>query len=105
MLANIPPGRNSKVFLVRLNTVTPMTARRRFQPDDLFNLRVVGDPQLSPDGERVAYVVATHDRDADEVRSSIWVAAADGSTAPRRFSTGTKDNSPRWSPDGQALLF
>jgi dipeptidyl aminopeptidase/acylaminoacyl peptidase len=82
-----------------------MAARRAFAPDDLFLLRIVGDPQISPDGSTVAYVVSRHDQDADEVQSDIWVAAVDGSTPPRPFSTGTKDNSPRWSPDGSALLF
>src|SRR5215211_4787063 len=82
-----------------------MTALRAFRPTDLYNLRIVGDPQISPDGTLVAYVVARHDEAADEVRSSIWVAAVDASTPPRPFSTGEKDHSPRWAPDGRALLF
>lgn len=82
-----------------------MSARRAFRPDDLYKLRIVGDPQLSPDGSHLAYVVAHHDEDADEVRSAIWVAAVDGSSPPRQFSSGDKDNSPRWSPDGASLLF
>jgi dipeptidyl aminopeptidase/acylaminoacyl peptidase len=82
-----------------------MARLRPFRPDDLYRLRVVGDPQLSADGKHVAYVVGRHDKDADEVRSQIWVASVDGATAPRQFSTGDHDNSPRWSPDGRALLF
>ena len=82
-----------------------MPAPRAFRPSDLYNLRIVGDPQISPDGTQVAYVVARHDEAADEVRSSIWVVAVDGSSPPRQFSTGEKDHSPRWAPDGRALLF
>jgi dipeptidyl aminopeptidase/acylaminoacyl peptidase len=78
---------------------------RAFDADDLYLLRVVGDPQISPDGAMVAYVVSRHDRDADELQSTIWLAAVSGSTSPRQFSNGTKDNSPRWSPDGRALVF
>lgn len=82
-----------------------MTALRPFAADDLYLLRVVGDPQISPDGSSTAYVVSRHDRDADEVRSAIWVVATDGASPPRQFSAGPKDHSPRWSPDGRTLLF
>src|ERR1051325_10459971 len=82
-----------------------MTRLRPFRADDLYLLRIVADPQLSPDGSAVAYVVSRHDRDADELRSAVWVAAADASTPPRQFSAGPKDHSPRWAPDGRSLLF
>jgi dipeptidyl aminopeptidase/acylaminoacyl peptidase len=85
--------------------MTANTARRPFLPEDLYRLRVVADPQLSPDGTQVAYLVARHDEAADEVHTCIWIAAADGRGAPRQFTSGKKDNSPRWRPDGGALLF
>src|SRR5665213_1593507 len=76
------------------------------QPEDVYELTGVGDPRISPDGTRVAYVVSTTDREASEYRSAIWVAPLDGSTAPRSFTAGEKrDGSPRWSPDGQWLAF
>lgn len=76
------------------------------QPDDVYELTGVGDPRLSPDGSRVAYVVSTIDREASEYRSTIWVASLDGSTEPRAFTSGEKrDGSPRWSPDGRWLAF
>jgi dipeptidyl aminopeptidase/acylaminoacyl peptidase len=76
------------------------------QPDDVYELTGVGDPRLSPDGSRVAYVVSTTDREAGEYRSAIWVASLDGSTEARAFTSGEKrDGSPRWSPDGRRLAF
>jgi dipeptidyl aminopeptidase/acylaminoacyl peptidase len=76
------------------------------QPDDVFELTGVGDPRISPDGTRVAYVVTTADREKGEYRSAIWVAPLDGSAEPRRFTFGEKrDGSPRWSPDGRWLAF
>ncbi|MEJ7652737.1 MAG: hypothetical protein WKH64_05005 [Chloroflexia bacterium] len=54
---------------------------------------------------RVA-MLASIDRESDEYLSSVWVARTDGSSPPRRFSYGPKkDASPRWSPDGERLLF
>jgi dipeptidyl aminopeptidase/acylaminoacyl peptidase len=82
-----------------------MPAKRRFKPDDLYLLKNVSDPQVSPDGRVVAYVVSWPDRADDETRFSVHVAAMDGRTPARRFTHGKKDHSPRWSPDGKQLAF
>ena len=75
-------------------------------PEDVYELTGVADPRLSPDGATVAYVVGTVDREAGEYRAAIWLAAVDGSTPPRRFTSGEKaDADPRWSPDGTRLAF
>ncbi len=75
-------------------------------PQDVYELTGVADPRLSADGTKVAYVVGRVDKDANEYRSAIWVAAADGSEPPRPFTSGDKaDGDPRWSPDGTQLAF
>jgi dipeptidyl aminopeptidase/acylaminoacyl peptidase len=75
-------------------------------PRDVYELTGVGDPRLSPDGRTVAYVVWWIDEEQNAYRSAIWMAAADGSGPPRRFTAGDKrDASPRWSPDGSMLAF
>jgi dipeptidyl aminopeptidase/acylaminoacyl peptidase len=79
---------------------------RGMQPDDVYRLRSAADPRLSPDSRTVAYVVSWVDEDDREPRSAVWCAAADGSTPPRRLTFGgTRDASPRWSPDGRWLAF
>jgi len=82
-----------------------MPPRRGFVPEDLWLLRMVSDPQVSPDGARVAFVVASPDRGTDKPSTTIWVAPADGSTEARQFTSGREDSSPRWSPDGRWLAF
>ena len=75
-------------------------------PEDVYELTGVADPRLSPDGATVACVVGAVDKAANDYRSAIWLAAADGSTPPRRFTSGEKaDADPRWSPDGTRLAF
>ena len=76
------------------------------KPEDVYQLTSVGDPRLSPDGRRVAYVVSRVDRESNAYRTAIWVATLDGSEEPRQFTAGERnDGSPRWSPDGRWLAF
>src|SRR6266702_4362341 len=76
------------------------------KPEDVYELTGVADPRVSPDGRTVAFIVWGIDREANEYRSVVWLAPADGSGEPRRFTSGERrDASPRWSPDGEWLAF
>ncbi|HEV2405940.1 MAG TPA: S9 family peptidase, partial [Ktedonobacterales bacterium] len=77
---------------------------RSLTPEDLYKLTLAGDPRISPDGARIAYVRTTMDADSYEYRNSIWMVPSDGGE-PRQFTSGPKDSSPRWSPDGAYLAF
>jgi dipeptidyl aminopeptidase/acylaminoacyl peptidase len=80
-----------------------MTTRRKLQVEDLFAIKLAGDCQISPDGSRIAYIVQEIDKDKNEYKTSIWMARE--GKEPFQFTGGTKDNSPRWSPDGRYLAF
>jgi dipeptidyl aminopeptidase/acylaminoacyl peptidase len=80
--------------------------RRGMTAEDYYSFEFAGDPHLSPDGKRVAYVVTTIDQKQNRRVSNVWVAATDGSRAPRQFTASPQSSSsPRWSPDGQTLAF
>ncbi len=83
----------------------PNNRKRAIRPEDIYLVKTVFDPQLSPDGKRVAYTVSWSDQEKDETHMAIEVAPADGRGRPRRFTQGTRDHSPRWSPDGRHLAF
>ncbi|MGB6353468.1 MAG: S9 family peptidase [Steroidobacteraceae bacterium] len=80
-------------------------ARRTLTPDDFYGVQDVSDPQVSPDGLWVAYVVTTNDRQADEARSAIWMVSWDGSQRLALTPAADGTGSPKWSPDGRYLAF
>ncbi len=85
--------------------VTPVFGQKRnITEKDLFSFVWIGDPQISPDGSRVAFVRVTVNEKKDGYNTSIWtVSPATGET--RQLTNGTRDSTPRWSPDGQYLVF
>jgi dipeptidyl aminopeptidase/acylaminoacyl peptidase len=80
-------------------------AKRAIVAEDLLRIRGVSDPQISPDGDRVAFVVTQASEENDEYTSNIWVVHTAGGP-PRRFTAGLRrDYGPRWSLDGMRLAF
>ncbi|HEU6453056.1 MAG TPA: S9 family peptidase [Gemmatimonadaceae bacterium] len=79
--------------------------RRAIAPSDVYNLRSVGDPQISPDGKWVAYTVSTVDSAKDRNVSHIWMTSWDGAHTIQATSSRESESTPRWSPDGRYLSF
>jgi dipeptidyl aminopeptidase/acylaminoacyl peptidase/CubicO group peptidase (beta-lactamase class C family) len=77
---------------------------RPLHHDDLWAVPLPSDPQLSPDGSKVAYVTTVPDQETDDYRSTIWLVGTSAG-APRRVTAGPLDAAPRWSPDGRSLAF
>src|ERR1700685_2757002 len=72
---------------------------------DVFNLQLATDPQISPDGRRIVYVRQFSDIMTDKRHSNLWIIDTDG-TNHRPLTTGNfNDSSPRWSHDGAQIIY
>lgn len=106
--------RRWKTFLVLLSVCTAVPAaaqtsqpapKRPIRVGDLYRLRDVRDPQLSPDGAWVAYSVSAIDSAKDKSDSDVWMTSWDGTQTVRLTSSPESEGSPRWSSDGRYLAF
>src|SRR5262249_55892312 len=92
------------VIFLTIGVATAFAQKRLITEKDLWDFVWIGDPQVSPDGSRVAFVRVTVNDKKEGYSTSIWSVPAAGGEAPRQLTKGNHDTTPRWSPDGKFLL-
>src|SRR5712692_120585 len=86
-------------------TTVASAENRNITEKDLFDFVWIGDPQISPDGMRVAFVRVTVNEKKEGYNTAIWSVSVTGGDEPHQLTKGDHDTAPRWSPDGKFLLF
>jgi dipeptidyl aminopeptidase/acylaminoacyl peptidase len=103
MHGTVPPP--PPIVTATIPAVTPATQTHPFTVHDLLAMRRISDPQVSPDGRRVVFVVSRTDLERNRRRTSLWLMGADGGgVRPLTGEEGGASN-PRWSPDGKSVWF
>jgi len=92
-------------FLAALCAPAFAQQKRPITVDDLARMRMVNDPQCSPHGKWVAYVVSTTDVKEDKHVSHIWMVRTDGSQDLQVTESQESEGAPEWSPNGKYLSF
>ena len=93
------------ILVCLLSLRTSFAQKRNVTEKDIWDFVWVGDPQVSPDGSRVAFVRVTVNDKREGYSTSIWSVPLSGSEEPHQLTKGDHDSSPRWSPDGKYLVF
>jgi len=83
--------------------VDAQQTKRSITEKDIFDFVWVANPQVSPDGSRVAFTRVTVDEKRTGYETSIWTVATSGGAVPVRMTNGKRDGQPRWSPDGKRI--
>jgi dipeptidyl aminopeptidase/acylaminoacyl peptidase len=83
----------------------PAAEKRAFEVSDYYRSQFVGSPEMSPNGQLVAFPVRSYDLEEGESWSQIWMMRPDGSGLRQMTSGKNNDTGPLFSPDGKYLLF
>ena len=97
------------VFVLALACVSASVATaqeyRRFTVEELLKVRRVGDPQISPDGKRIAFTIGDVNWDANKVVTQIYVMPIEGGSMKQLTNGSSSATSPRWSHDAKKIAY
>ena len=93
------------LFVTCLSALAQAPAKRSLKPSDVYLLKNIGSPQISPDGNWVLYTLSTVDTTKDRRNSDIWMTSWDGKQHVQLTFTEEGESNPKWSPDGKYISF
>jgi dipeptidyl aminopeptidase/acylaminoacyl peptidase len=93
------------IFLSLIFVLPLLSQKQPFTIADLYKIKSVGDPQFSPDGKKIAFVVTESFLEQGKTNSEIYVMDEDGGNLRNITNNPAADNHPRWTRDGKSILF
>jgi dipeptidyl aminopeptidase/acylaminoacyl peptidase len=90
---------------LRASEALPAPGAPPFTVEEMLKLKRISDPQLSPDGTRIAFVLTEVNQEANTRANHIWLVRTTGGAPAPLITSPKSDDTPRWSPDGKRLAF
>jgi len=83
----------------------PLSQTHPFSVHDMLAMNRLSDPQVSPDGRWIVFVMRQTDLQANRGRTNLWLVRTDGTGLRRLTSHSQNDSNPRWSSDANSVWF
>ena len=80
-------------------------AQNRFQPEDIWKLSYLSDPQPSPEGKNILFHVKKTNLEENKGNNDLWIMRSDGKGQIALFDTPQSEFNARWRPDGKKIVF
>ena len=93
------------ITLMLFLVTAAIAEKRAFTIADLYKLKTIESPAISPDGKRIAFTVREDDLEKGKGNTDLYVMNVDGSNIRRMTSDPAADTAPKWSSDGKSILF
>src|SRR5207247_3195949 len=92
-------------FFLWAPTLLAAAVPRPITESDLLKFQWIADPEISPDGREVAFVLVSVNEKEDRYDTSLWLVPSSGQEVAHPLTAGPRDSAPRWSPDSKTLAF
>jgi dipeptidyl aminopeptidase/acylaminoacyl peptidase len=93
------------IICIKVFAVSPVDTSHPFSVHDMLAMDRISDPQVSPDGKWIVFVLRKTDLEANRGRTDLWLVGSDGTNLRQLTTHPEADTNPRWSPDGSTVYF